>query len=107
MHAQIHGDKDNAGNGGCGVTMPAVEQDSDVVIPVQKHQFLLVNDNKESIQQFGKFANGKQKDPQSRRSASHRRTGGDTKVVLKGHVDKIVEQMRKASEKSPRRKGAQ
>ena len=48
----LHGNKDNSVGRRIGKATPAVEQDSDMVVPVQEHELLFVNDDKESIDQF-------------------------------------------------------
>jgi len=52
MDSQIHGHKNDAGNGIGHIAMPAIKEYRDMVIPVQKHEWLFVNDNEKRIQQF-------------------------------------------------------
>ena len=90
MHSKIHGYKNDSWNGIGGVAMPAIQEHSDMVIPVWKHEFLLVNDNEESIEKLGKFAHGKKENPESRGSSSHRGSCWDAKILPKSHGNEIV-----------------
>jgi hypothetical protein len=52
MHAVIHDHKEDSRRRGCHVRMPAVEKDSDMMVPVQKDERLFVNDNEECINEL-------------------------------------------------------
>lgn len=52
MDAVIHHHKEDARWGGCYVRVPAVQQDGDVVVPVQKDKWLFVNDNEKGVNEF-------------------------------------------------------
>lgn len=66
----IHHDKENAGRRFGRVRVPAVEQDCHVMVPVQKEERFLVNDNKEGIEQFGEFGQNEQLDPEAGAAAA-------------------------------------
>ena len=63
--------------------VPGAEQDGDVVVPVKKHQFLLVGDNEKGIEEFGGFAQNEKETPHS--------SGGGTNAVFGIHAQVIVE----------------
>ena len=52
MDAIIHIDKENAAWSMSDIGMPAIQQDSNVMVPMQENEFLLVNENKESVKEF-------------------------------------------------------
>ena len=52
MNPEIHGDKNNTKGGRVTKAMPAVQEYGNVVVPVQEHKLLLVNNDEESIQKF-------------------------------------------------------
>jgi hypothetical protein len=45
VHAIVHGSKDNSRRCVCNVRVPTVEQYRNVMVPMQEHEFLLVNDD--------------------------------------------------------------
>ena len=63
--------------------VPGAEQDGDVVVPVKKHQFLLVGNNEKCIEEFGGFAQNEKETPHSR--------GGGSDTVFGVHAQIIVE----------------
>ena len=52
MDTVVHDHKENSWRGCCHIRMPAIKQDSNVVIPVKENKRFLVNDNEESINEF-------------------------------------------------------
>lgn len=52
MNSIIHDDKKEARWRHGHVRMPAVQQNGDVVVPVQEDEWLFVNDDEERINQF-------------------------------------------------------
>jgi hypothetical protein len=52
MDSKVHGDKKEPSRGLGHICMPAIQQDRNVVIPVQENERFLVNDNKESVKEF-------------------------------------------------------
>ena len=52
VDAIIHHDKENARWTRGDIGMPAIQQDGNVVVPMQKDQLFLVNDNKKGVNQF-------------------------------------------------------
>ena len=49
---KIHGNKNNAEGGRVAKAMPAVQEYSNMVVPVQEHELLLVDNDEKSIQKF-------------------------------------------------------
>ena len=70
MDRVVHGTKHNAGRGLGDVGMPAVQQDRNVVVPVQENEFLFVNDDEKGVYELGKLRQDKQLYPQSSRSTA-------------------------------------
>jgi len=69
----VHGSKKETrwrlGNKG----VPATQQDRNVMVPMQKHELFLVNDNEKGISKFGDLAQHKEHAPQScGTTANHR-----------------------------------
>ena len=59
MDGVVHADEEDAGWGGGDVGMPAVEEDGNVMVPVQEDERLLVDDDEEGIKQLtGTWWNG-------------------------------------------------
>jgi hypothetical protein len=54
--------------------MPAIQQDCNVVVPMQKYKRLLVNNNKEGIHQFRKLGKDKELYPETRGTTTVRNT---------------------------------
>jgi uncharacterized Zn finger protein (UPF0148 family) len=52
VYGVVHGDEEYAVRGCSDVGVPAVEQDGNVMVPVQKDEFLFVNENEKSVEQF-------------------------------------------------------
>ena len=52
----VHGDKKDTVRRGGDIGMPAVQQDGNVMVPVQENEFFLVNDNKKGIEKFAACA---------------------------------------------------
>jgi hypothetical protein len=52
MYPIVHDTKENSERGLVDIGMPAVQEDRNMMIPVQKDEFLFVNYNKESIKKF-------------------------------------------------------
>jgi len=52
MYRVVHDDKEDSRRRYCHVGMPAVQQDGNVMVPMQENQVLFVNDNEEGIQQL-------------------------------------------------------
>jgi len=52
MNRIVHRDEKDTGGRHGHVGMPAVEQDRNVMIPMQENEGLVVNDNKEGIKEF-------------------------------------------------------
>ena len=81
-------------------TMPATKQDSDMMVPVQKHQFLLVCDNEKGINELSGFTEGEKEAPHS----SGRGTDGifriHAQIIVESVGVDIVEQGRSKTEKS-------
>ena len=48
---------------GIGIAVPAVDEDSDVVVPVQDHHLLLAQDNERSVKQLRELGEREQKGP--------------------------------------------
>ena len=52
VDAVIHHDKENTGRTGGDIGMPAVQQDGNVMVPVQENQFFLVDNDKKGVDQL-------------------------------------------------------
>ena len=52
MDRVVHDDKKDTVRRSGHIGMPAVQQDGNVVVPVQENEFFLVNDNKKGIEEF-------------------------------------------------------
>lgn len=52
MNRVVHGHKENTRWRLCNIRVPAVQQDRDVVIPMQENELLLVNDNEKCVNQL-------------------------------------------------------
>jgi hypothetical protein len=96
----IHYDEPKSSGAGRGIRMPAVEKDGNVMIPVQEDERLLVNDNKEGINQFGKLAETEQLNPKAGRARTELTFGIVADVIPEGHVIKIVGELRCRSDHS-------
>lgn len=81
MDSKVHGNKDESDTRRRGKAMPAVKKDGDMMVPVQEHEFFLVNDNEESVQQFRELADAKQENPETGRTTASSFTSGSTEVV--------------------------
>ena len=81
-------------------SVPGAEQDGNVVVPVQKHQFLLVCDNEKGINELSGFTEGEKETPHS----SGRRTDGifriHAQIIVESVGVDIVEQGGSKTEKS-------
>jgi len=58
-------------------SVPAAEQDSDVVIPVKKHQVLFANNNEERINELEEFTPGKDETPVGSRAETGQLHGAE------------------------------
>ena len=74
--------------------MPAVEQDSDVMVPMQKDQWLLVDHNEKGIDKFRKFTQTEHLNPETGRAGTELTFGIVADVIPKGHVVEVVGQLR-------------
>jgi hypothetical protein len=52
MNTVVHDDKENTWWRRCNIGVPAVKQDSDVMVPVEENEGLLVDNDKECINEF-------------------------------------------------------
>lgn len=52
VDAVVHDDKENSGGGRCHIGMVAVEEDRNVVVPVQKDEGLFVHDNEKGVNEL-------------------------------------------------------
>ena len=62
-NTHIDGAKDNSSRSTADHTMPAADQDSNVVVPMEEHKLLLSHDNEECIKEFKEFAPGEDQSP--------------------------------------------
>mmetsp|Transcript_18978 Transcript_18978/g.41348 ORF Transcript_18978/g.41348 Transcript_18978/m.41348 type:complete len:92 (+) Transcript_18978:558-833(+) len=74
--------------------MPAVEEDGDVMVPVQEDERFLVNYDEEGIKQLREFAKDEKLDPKTRRSAPVCDLGILAQIISKAHGTQIMEQLR-------------
>jgi hypothetical protein len=66
VHSVVHGSKEQPGGSLGSKGVPAAEQNRNMMIPMQEHEFLLVNDNEESISKFRDFAQDEEHAPETR-----------------------------------------
>mmetsp|Transcript_19592 Transcript_19592/g.47277 ORF Transcript_19592/g.47277 Transcript_19592/m.47277 type:complete len:96 (+) Transcript_19592:650-937(+) len=74
--------------------MPAVQKDGDVMVPVEKDQRLLVNNDKERIDKFRELAKNEKLNPQPSRSRSVCGTWVHTEVITETHMVQVVDKLR-------------
>ena len=55
MNCIVHGNEEQSCRGFVRVRMPAEEQDSNVVVPMQKNQRSLADDDEECVEEFKRF----------------------------------------------------
>mmetsp|Transcript_8248 Transcript_8248/g.16576 ORF Transcript_8248/g.16576 Transcript_8248/m.16576 type:complete len:217 (-) Transcript_8248:413-1063(-) len=84
----------------CHIGMPAIEQDCNMMVPMQENQFLLVNDNEKRVHQFRKLGKNKELYPQTRRSATIRHLRIPTQVFLQSVRPQVVYQLRKGPQET-------
>jgi hypothetical protein len=73
------------------VTVPTIQQHTDVMVPVQKDQGFLVNDNKEGIDEFGEFTENEELDPQTGTATAKVTFGIETEIIWNGIIIKVME----------------
>ena len=61
----VHGHKIEAATGNGRIGAPAKEEHSDVVIPVQKNELTLAQDNEDSVNELGNLGVDKKHDPKT------------------------------------------
>jgi len=88
MYQVIHCDEPLVSTYGVAVRVPAVYENSDVMVPVQKNQFLFSQHNKVSICKLGKFGETEKKGPQA---WSSKLDGGVTDASLPSISDEVLE----------------
>jgi hypothetical protein len=52
VNSKVHGDKEQTSRGLGDICMPAIQQNRNVVVPVQEDERLFVNDNEKCVQEF-------------------------------------------------------
>lgn len=52
MYAVVHDYEKDAGRRGCHVGMPAVQEDSDMMVPVQENERFFVNDDEKGVNEL-------------------------------------------------------
>mmetsp|Transcript_11101 Transcript_11101/g.24853 ORF Transcript_11101/g.24853 Transcript_11101/m.24853 type:complete len:250 (-) Transcript_11101:33-782(-) len=82
MNGVVHDAKQNTGGGLVDVGMPAVQENRNVMVPVQQEEGLFVNDNEKGIQELGKFGQAKELHPQSDGATAKVRFGIETQIFL-------------------------
>lgn len=65
VHAIVHHDKPASGRRVFGVREPCVDQNGDVMVPVQKDERLFAQHNEQRVAQFGQFREHKQPGPEA------------------------------------------
>ncbi len=106
MHRVIHHDEKQP-TGGCGhVGMPAIQEDSNMVVPMKENKGLFMNNNEECIEQFGKFAQNEQLDPKTGRPTPVQCRGVIAQIITKRIIGEIVIKLRGGAESpDPREEG--
>mmetsp|Transcript_21401 Transcript_21401/g.46478 ORF Transcript_21401/g.46478 Transcript_21401/m.46478 type:complete len:159 (-) Transcript_21401:428-904(-) len=100
MDGVVHHNEKEARGGGISVRKPAVEEDGNVMIPMQKDERLLMDDNEECVEQFGEFTQNKELNPKAGGSRPIQRCGIIAQVAPEGVCRYIVIQLRSRAERS-------
>mmetsp|Transcript_86991 Transcript_86991/g.130436 ORF Transcript_86991/g.130436 Transcript_86991/m.130436 type:complete len:109 (-) Transcript_86991:344-670(-) len=98
MNTVVHDDKENPRWRCSDIGMPTVKEDCDVVVPVEKNEGLLVDNDEEGINELRKFAENEKLNPQSSRARPIGRPWVQAKIVAKRHKVEIVYQVGQSSE---------
>lgn len=94
VNGVVHTYKPKTGGTGRGIRVPAVQQNGNVMVPMQKDQWLLVNNDKKGIDQFGEFTQTEHLDPETGRAGTELTFGIVADVIPQGHVVEVVGQLR-------------
>lgn len=93
MYGRVNSHEDDTGWSSGDVGIPGIEEDSDVMPPVEENKWLLVDDDEKCVEKFSKFTPHEKSDPQSSGSISVSNLGADTEKVTRFSDSDIVQKM--------------
>lgn len=107
VHQIVHDAENESLRGADNVGMPAIEEDRNVMVPMEKDEGFLVNENKKRVQEFRQFAERKDLDPQAGTPIPKVLFGVDAKVFVPRVMEPNVDEGRKGADKAQGREGRQ